>query len=135
MTSDLAGAPLELGEDVVAARDPEIDLVARREPELVDAVDVAGVGDRDAQPVVARDDRDRDDALQCPQRDELGGVGRDALFLEIDEREAVAAGERPCDAVDLRVALVPERLGERAGACPAARGREPVARDELASSR
>ena len=43
-----ADEPADLGEDVVARRDGELERVARREPELVDAVDVGRVGDRDA---------------------------------------------------------------------------------------
>ena len=57
--------------------------------------------------------------------------GDDALCLEIDEGQVVAPREGAGDALGLRVALVAQRLGERAGAGAAAGGSEPVARDDL----
>ena len=63
-----AGEPAELGEDVVARGDAELERVARREPQLVDPLDVAGIGDRDAQRAVLERVRDRDDALEDVQR-------------------------------------------------------------------
>ena len=44
-----ADEPAELDHDVVARGDAELEREARREPELVDRVDVRRVGDRDAQ--------------------------------------------------------------------------------------
>ena len=122
---------LDLGEDVVATRDAELDRVAAREPELVDPVDVARVGDRDPEPVAVAGDRDRDDPLQGEQGHELACIRGDALRLEVDEREVVAPRERTGDALGLCVALVAERLGQRAGAGATAGGGEPVAGDDL----
>ena len=121
----------DLGEDVVAARNADLDRVAAGEPELVDAVDVARVGDRDPEPVALPRDGDRDDALERQQRDELGRVRRHPLLLEVDERQVVAPGERSRDALGLSVALVAQRLGERAGAGTASGRGEPVAWDDL----
>ena len=52
----LGGAeePLELGRDVVARRDAELERVFRREAELVDRVQVPGIRDRDPEDVVRR---------------------------------------------------------------------------------
>jgi len=127
----LACQSIELGDDVVAASHPEIDLVTGGEPELVDAVDVAGVGNRDAKAIPDERDRDRYDALQRPQGNEFRRTGRDPLFLEIDEGQSVPAGQRSSDAVRLSVALVAERLGERPGAGPPPRRCETVAWNEL----
>ena len=46
-----AGEAADLVHDVLARGDAELELVARREPQLVDRVHVAGVGDRDSQRV------------------------------------------------------------------------------------
>ena len=61
----------------------------RREPELVDAVDVVGIGERDPERVVVERVRDRADALEHRERDQLGRLGRDAGDGEVDERQAV----------------------------------------------
>ena len=130
----LTGATLELREDVVPARDAEVDLIASCKPQLVDPVDVRGIGKGDPKPVALAGDRDRDDPLQGAQRHELGRVGRDALFLQVDEGKAVPAGERASDALRLCVPLVAERLGERSRAGPPTRGREAVAWNEIRRS-
>ena len=95
----------------------------RREPELVDPVDVRrGRRSRSGAAGRTRRDRDRDDALERAQRHELGGVGRDALLLEIDERQAVAAGERARDAFG--AARIPRRgAPRRASRCRRGRAR------------
>ena len=51
---------LELREDVVARGDAERELVARREPQLVDRVDVRRVGDRDVRRLAVEPVRQRD---------------------------------------------------------------------------
>ena len=38
------------------------------------------------------------DVLQRAQRDQLDGVGGDAMLVEVEERDPVTTGERPCDA-------------------------------------
>ena len=58
-------------------------------------------------------------------------LGRRPLLREVDEREAVAARERPGDAVRVREALVLQRLREADDAGATAGGGEPVARNEL----
>ena len=72
----LAGAqkPLELGHDVVARRDAELERVLRREPQLVDGMEVPGIGDRDAEDVVVDRVRDGDRALERLDRDQLSGI-------------------------------------------------------------
>ena len=65
----LAGEAAELGEDLVAARDDELDRIPAGQPKLVDPVDVARIGDGDAEAtLVAARNRDRDDTLQALQR-------------------------------------------------------------------
>ena len=79
----LARAPLELGEDLVAARDTR-DRPGTRVASRSSSIPwmFAGIGDRDAEPLVDARDRNRDDALERPQRHELGRIGRDALLLQ-----------------------------------------------------
>ena len=124
----LGGAhePLELGEDVVARRDAELERVLRREPELVDRVQVPRVGDRDLEHVVLDRVRDRDGALERLHGDQLRGVDGDADGREVDDREVVAHGEHARDPVGGRDALVDERLRDRRAARRCARERAPA---------
>ena len=73
-----ARQPAQLGEDVLARGDAELERIAGREPELVEALDVPRLGDRDAQRAAVERERDRDDALEHGQRDQLGGLLVDA---------------------------------------------------------
>ena len=66
------------------------------------------------------------------ERDGLDRVFADAGEREVDERELVARGEHPRDALRRGDALVDERLRERAALLRAAADeRELVGRDEL----
>ncbi len=94
-------------------------------------MDVPRVGDSDPQALIDARDGDRDRTLERAQRNQLGRVGRDTVFLEIVERQAVPAGERPRDALRYRIPLVADRLGERSGAGAATCRREAVAWEEL----
>jgi hypothetical protein len=68
-----AGESLELGGDVVVRGDVERDLVLARQTQLVDAVDVLGIGDRDAEhSVVVERKRDSHDPLEHVQRHRRG---------------------------------------------------------------
>ncbi len=89
--------------------------MAGAEAELIDAVQVGRVGDRDHEGVAAEPVRDGDDALEHVQRDEA--CGRLVHFREgeVDEGELMAGGEDPGDAVARGDALLDERLGEGAG--------------------
>ena len=122
---------LELGEDLVTPGDGEVEVVPRGEPELVDREDVRGVRERDEETAVAEGDGNRGNALQRPRRDLLERVTRRTLLLEVDVGKPVAPCERTSDAFRLRVALVDERLGERADAGARLGSGEPIARDDL----
>ena len=102
----------QLGEDVLTRCDPELELEAGREPELVDAVQVSGVGDGDAQHAARQLVRNRDDALQHVQRNLFRGVSRDARQSQVDESDLVADSERASDPRRRSDALVDDRLGE-----------------------
>ena len=111
---------LDLGQDVGARGDEELDRMARRESELVEALHVLRIGDRDLQRAVLERERDRADTLQHRQRDELAGVRVDAGFGEVDQRQVVLLGERAGDALGGGEPLVAERLRERASGRPRA---------------
>ncbi len=121
----------ELGLDVLAAGDADVEWEARREAELVDRVDVRRVGDRDAKRAVVEEVRDRDDALQNVERHLLRSLVVDRVDCEIDERQLEAGRERTRDALAGRDALIEDRLGQRAALLGAATDeRELVGRDE-----
>ena len=92
--------------------------MARREPELVEALHVLRIGDRDLQRAVLEGERDRADALQDRQRDELARFRIDAGLREVDQRQVVLLGEPARDALGGGEPLVAERLGERAPGRP-----------------
>ena len=96
--------------DVVGRGDRRADLVAGHDGDVVDGEDVGRVGHRDQQRAVA-DEGDRDGLVAADRRgrDELGGVGIDAVELEIDVVEAEALGDGAGELV----------VGERAVARPA----------------
>ena len=124
-----AGQAADLVLDVLARGDAELELEARRQPQLVDRVHVAGVGDRDPERVALERVRHGDDALEHVDRDLLGGVLGDAGQRQVDERQLEAAGERAREALRRGDALVQHRLRERAALLDApADGRETVGR-------
>ena len=82
--------------------DRELERVLRRETELVDRVQVSGIGDDDLEHVVLEGVRNRDRALERVHGDELRRVGRDADRRDVDERKVVPGGEHPGDAVRRR---------------------------------
>jgi hypothetical protein len=88
--------------------------LARRQPELVEPADVAGIGDRDLDRRAVRGERNRTDALEHGQRDQLRSFGVDAGDRKVDQRQVVLLGERPRHAEGAREALVDESLRERA---------------------
>ena len=118
-------------------RDVELDRVLGGQAQLVDAVDVLGIGDRDAQLVAGEREGDGDDALQHAQLDEYRGVRRDPRLGEVDHGQVVPARDRPRDALRLGVPVVEQRLRERAAA-GASRARPragPPEADSVAASR
>ncbi len=94
-------------------------------------MDVRRVGDGDPQTVADERDRDGDDPLQRAQRDQLERIGRDARLAEVEIRHAVTPRQRARDPVRLGIALVDNRLCERARAGAAADGGETVGREQL----
>ena len=122
--------PAQLDEDVLARGDAELERVARRQPQLVDSVQVARVGDGDPQRPVFERVRDRGDALEHVQRDLGGRLLVDAGERQVDERDLIADGERARDPLGRRDALVDDRLRKRALAGAAADERELVRGDE-----
>ena len=77
----------------------ELGRVARREPELVEPVDVLRLGDRDPQPLAVERERDRADALEHGQRDQPRRLEVDALDGEVDERQVELLRELPASAI------------------------------------
>src|SRR5262249_55129017 len=125
------GDPRDLGNDVLTTGDAQVDRIARGEAQLVDGVDVTRVGDRDLQAVAGQRDRDGDSALERPDGDAVGQLGRYGGTGDVDVGQAVAPGECHADTFCRGDALRLERLRERAGArFPSCRC-EPVAADEL----
>src|SRR5439155_12952329 len=100
--------------DVLTGRDGDLELVLGREPKLVDGVHVLRVRDRNQKLVAVDRIRNRADALEDVEGDELGRLRGDAVLDDVDEREIVAEGERTGNARSHRVALLDERLRERA---------------------
>ena len=113
-------------------RDRELERVPRREPELVDRMQVPRIGDGDLEHVVLEGVRNRDRALERVHRDELRRVGGDADRREVDERQVMARREHARDAVRRRGALLDQRIRDRraVGRAPADE-RERVGPDEL----
>jgi len=100
-------------------------------PELVDPVDVLGIGHGDAEAVADERERDGNCALEHAQLDHGGRVGRDARLRQVDDRQAAAAGDRTRDALGLGVAVLEERLGEGTASGATARGGNPVGGEQL----
>ncbi len=126
-----AHEPLELDDDVVARGHRELERVPRREPELVDRVDVPGIRDRDLEDVVLEGVGNGDRALERLHGNELRRVGCHSSCREVDERKVVPHRQHPGDAVGRRSALLDERVGDgRALGGPASDERELVGGDE-----
>ena len=109
-----AAEAADLRQDVVARGDAEVDRVAGRELQLVDRIDVAGVGDRDAERPVVELVRDRDQTLEHVQGHEPRRLGVDAGQRQVDERHVEAGREHARDALGGGIPLVDDRLRERA---------------------
>ena len=116
----------DLGEDVVARGDTDVERMAGREPKLVDALDVAGIGDSDSQRSVVEGVRDRDDALEDVDGDLAARVVRHTGEGEVDERHLEACRERSGQALARGHVLIDEGGGERAHARRAADARQLV---------
>ena len=69
--------PLELGEDVVAGSNPELERMLRRETSSSMACRFPGIRDRDLEHVALERIRDGDGALERLHRNQLGGVDGD----------------------------------------------------------
>ena len=89
---------------VLERRDRELDRAPRGQPQLVDPVQVVGIGERDPQRVLVDRVGNRDHPFEHGERDELDRLGRDAGHREVDERQPVALGELPgpVEVVDAR---------------------------------
>src|SRR5438105_15700066 len=85
----------DLGEDVIATGDSELDRVPRCDPQCGDGLDVARIGDRDVKRAVDEQVRDRDKALEDVDGNLLQSVLGHARGGEIDERQAMSERERP----------------------------------------
>ena len=102
-------------EDVVARGDAELERVLRRESQLVDGVQVAGIGHGDLQHVAVDGIRDRHGALERLHGNELGGVEGNPDGRQVDDREVVAHGQHPGDAS--RASRRPRRSAPASRAC------------------
>ena len=108
-------------EDVLAGGDAELERMPRREPELVEPVQVRGIGDRDVQPAVLEGERDRTDALEHVQRQLARRFHIHALGSEVD-RAAAGAGRRASSRC-LRSKRRPPRRARPRASASAGRGR------------
>ena len=84
--------PLDLGQDLFARGDAQLDLVVSRQLQLVDTADVRRVGDGDVQALAGDLVGQCDDALEHVNGNCDGGVGRDLLFAENDQRQVEVRG-------------------------------------------
>src|SRR5205823_4414048 len=122
-----AEAP-NLREDVLSGCDSELERIARREPELVDALDVAGIGNRDPQRPVLDRVGNGSEALEHVEGDLAAGLLLNTGQREVDQRHLVASRERARETFARRDVLLDERVGERAHAGSASDQRELVLR-------
>ena len=126
-----AGQAADLVLDVLARGDAELELVARRQTQLVDRVHVAGVGDRDPERVALECVWQGAHSLEHVDRNLAGGLLVHARQRQVDERQLEAAGQRAGQALRRGDALVQHRLRERASLLdPPPNGRQAVAGDE-----
>ena len=111
----LGGArePADLGQHVVLRGDEELDRLPRREAQLVEPAHVLRVGDRDLEVAAVGGERDRADALEHGQGDDLRGLRIDAGDGEVDERQLVLLGQPARHAERACEPLVDQRLRER----------------------
>ena len=108
--------PLKLGEDVVTRCDGELERVLRREAELVDGVEIPGIGDRDLEHVALECVGHGRGAFQRLYGNQLRGVDRHVQRRQVDDREVVTHGEHPSDAVRGRRAFLDKSLCDRCAA-------------------
>ena len=103
--------------DVRRRGDRGPDLVAGHHGDVVDRQHVRRIGHRDEQRAVGGEgDRHRLVALDRRRSDELGGVGVDAVALQVEVIEAEALGDRPREvALGDRTGRDQHALGGRAG--------------------
>ncbi len=80
----------ERGANVSDWRDHQVDRVPARKAKLVHSLEVAGVCNRDAEPVALEPVRNRSEALQHANRDCRRGVGLELDRRQIDKRETVS---------------------------------------------
>ena len=108
--------PLQLGDDVVARRDAEVERMLRRQTQLVDRVQIARVRDGNPEDVVLDGVRNGDRALQGLHGDQLNRIDGNADAREVDDGKVVAHRQHPGDALGRRDTLVDQRLGHRRAA-------------------
>jgi hypothetical protein len=120
----------DLDEDVLARRHGELERVARGEPQLVDSLNVLGVGDRDPQRAVVERVGNRDQPLENVQRDLATRLDGNARQRQVDERHVVTRGQRLGDALARGDVVLDQRMGERAHPGRAADHGQLVRRDE-----
>jgi hypothetical protein len=112
---------LQLGDDVVARSDAEVERMLRCQTQLVDRVQIARVRDGNPVDVVLDRVRNGDRALQGLHRDQLNRIDGNADAREVDDGKVVAHREHPGDALGRRDTLVDQCLGHRraVGGAPA----------------
>src|SRR3954451_1628681 len=126
-----ADEPADLVGDVLARRDGQLELEARREAQLVDRMDVAGIRDSDPEDIPLDGVRDGLDPLEHVQLKLLDRVLCHADDRQVDEGKVVAAREGACDALRGGDSLVEDGLRERAALLGAAADeRQPVGRNQ-----
>jgi hypothetical protein len=104
----------QLSEHVTASGDVEHHVEARCELQLVEPAHVLWVRDRDLDRLSVAGKRDRADALEDGQRDQLRRAGIDAGDRQVDQWQVVLLGQGARDAERTREAFFDERVGERA---------------------
>ncbi len=92
---------------------PSSRAVLRRKTELVDRVQVPGVGDGDPQDVILELVRDRNRPLERLHRDQLDRIDGDTDGREVDDGKVMAHGEHARDSVRGCDALVDQCLRQR----------------------
>ena len=84
--------PLDLGQDLVARSDTQLDLMAGRQLQLVDAADVRRIGDDDVQALAGDLVGQSDDAFEHVDGNGGGSVRRDLHIAERDQRQVEMRG-------------------------------------------
>ena len=106
----------DLGQDVVPRRHGELERITRGEPQLVDSLDVARVGNSDLQGAVLERVRNGSQPLENVQRDLASGLLRDTCESQVDHRHLVARCEGARETFARGEILLHERVRERAHA-------------------